>query len=101
MAITLKQVKKLEKFKVTERHQILSIALSLMDVKSKIIMRICKLLLLTPVFASLAYFEGWSLLPILLVAGLLYPLLTAPIEIAFGKKYFDEAIQLFEKQPLG
>lgn len=97
MALRLSRVKELEKFKVTERQTILSIALSLLEPKFKVIMRVCKLLLLTPVFVSLAYFEGWTLLPILLVAGLLYPLLTIPIEILFARKTMSKAIEIFEK----
>ncbi|MFC0117042.1 DUF6170 family protein [Pseudoalteromonas xiamenensis] len=97
MPFTLKRVTKLENYKVTERQTILSIALSVIDVKQKVIMRVCKLLLLTPVFVSLSYFQGWSLLPILLVAGLLYPILTLPIEIWFARNHFDKAIEIFEK----
>ena len=51
-----------------------------------------------PFFISLAYFEGWYLLPPLLLAGILYPLLTTPLEIVFTKSKLSDAIAEFEKQ---
>ncbi|MFC3032380.1 DUF6170 family protein [Pseudoalteromonas fenneropenaei] len=96
MALRLSKIAVLSDFKHTERQAILSIALSQLSVQQKIIMRVLKLLLLTPVFISLAYFQGWILLPILLVAGLIYPLLTVPIEIQFAKPHFGSAIENFK-----
>ena len=95
MVFRLSQLSQLNGLKLRAKQQVLQIALSLLDSKTKVILRIAKLLLLTPFFASLAIFEGWVLLPVLLVAGLVYPLFTTPVEIFFAKPKLDEALQQY------
>jgi len=53
------------------------------------------LLLLLPVFLSLAFIEGWLLLPALLITCMAYPLLTTPVEIMFAKAHLQQAITDF------
>lgn len=89
------QVTALKPFKIRQRQQIIALALSRLTPMQKISLRILKLLLLTPVFLSLAYFEGWLLLPALLITGMAYPLLTTPVEIMFAKGYLQQAIAEF------
>ncbi|MEJ6473396.1 hypothetical protein [Pseudoalteromonas piscicida] len=96
MHFRLSQIEQLHGFKLRDKQMILRIALSRLDAKTRVLLRIAKLLLLTPFFASLAVFEGWLLLPILLVAGLVYPLFTTPLEIYFGKPELAKAISEFE-----
>ena len=97
MALFSSQVTQLKSFKIRQRQQIIAIAVSMLTPMQKISLRIIKLILLIPVFLSLAYIEGWLLLPVLLVAGLSYPLLTTPVEIQFSKHYLSKAIKQFEQ----
>ncbi|MFK3863508.1 DUF6170 family protein [Pseudoalteromonas rhizosphaerae] len=97
MALFSSQVTQLKSFKIRQRQQIIAIAVSMLTPMQKISLRIIKLVLLIPVFLSLAYIEGWLLLPVLLVAGLSYPLLTTPVEIQFSKHYLSKAIKQFEQ----
>lgn len=92
------QVKQLQHLKVRQRQHIIAVALSMLSPLQKISLRIVKLLLLTPVFASLIYIEGWLMLAALLVAGLSYPLLTTPVEIAFSRPFIADALTQEEKQ---
>ena len=85
-------IKQLDEFKIKDRHMIIAQALLYLSPTQKIVLRLCKLLALIPLFLSLSYFEGWILLPILLFAGVLYPIITRPIEIAFAKKHLNKAI---------
>ncbi|BBN81006.1 hypothetical protein PA25_09910 [Pseudoalteromonas sp. A25] len=96
MNLRLSTIKALDGYKLRDRQQILAIALETLPSTKKVLLRIAKLSVLTPFFIALAYFEGWTLLPILLAAGLSYPLLTTPIEIAFAKTKFEEAIEQFK-----
>ncbi|GEK07964.1 hypothetical protein HUZ36_18500 [Pseudoalteromonas sp. McH1-7] len=95
MYFRLSQIAQLDEFKLREKQMILRIALSHLDAKTKVLLRIAKLILLTPFFASLVVFEGWLLLPVLFVAGLIYPLLTTPLEIYFGQPKLTQAITEF------
>ncbi|CAM3932220.1 hypothetical protein [Pseudoalteromonas byunsanensis] len=98
MIIRLSQIKSLEPYKLRDKQRILAIALDEMPATRKVTLRIAKLTVLIPFFIALAYFEGWSLLPILLVAGLSYPILTSPIEIIFAKPWLNEAVDKFESE---
>ncbi|WP_171038981.1 hypothetical protein [Pseudoalteromonas sp. S1727] len=89
------QVTPLKPFKIRQRQQIIALALSHLTPMQKISLRILKLLLLTPVFLSLAYIEGWLLLPALLLTGVAYPLLTTPLEIQFAKGHLQHTIKEF------
>ncbi|NMM40226.1 DUF6170 family protein [Pseudoalteromonas arctica] len=97
MAFFSSQITQLKPFKIRQRQQLIALALSMLTPMQKINLRIIKLVLLIPVFLSLAYVEGWLLLPALLLAGLSYPLLTMPVEIQFSKRYLNDAIKQLEQ----
>lgn len=87
------QLPQLQHLKVRERQTVIALALSMLPPIQKVSLRIAKLILLTPVFASLVYIEGWLMLGALLIAGLSYPLLTSPVEIAFAKPFLARALK--------
>ncbi|KZN37742.1 hypothetical protein [Pseudoalteromonas luteoviolacea] len=97
MIFRLSQVPELSSLNLRDKQQVKVIALNMLSAKEKVALAVCKLLLLTPFFMALAYFEGFHLLPVLLVAGLIYPLFTVPIEIQFVRKHLDGAIKEFEQ----
>ncbi|NOU50699.1 hypothetical protein HG263_09140 [Pseudoalteromonas sp. JBTF-M23] len=98
MNLRLSSVKALDGYKLRDRQQILTLALEALSAPKKVMLRVAKLAVLTPFFIALAYFEGWALLPVLLAAGLSYPLLTTPIEILFAKQTFEQAIEQFKSE---
>ncbi|KZN36863.1 hypothetical protein [Pseudoalteromonas luteoviolacea] len=99
MIFRLSQVPELSSLSLRDKQKVKAIALSMLNGKEKVLLAVCKLLLLTPFFMALAYFEGFYLLPVLLVAGLAYPLFTVPVEIQFALKYLDNALKEFEQGP--
>jgi fatty acid desaturase len=98
MILRLSQLKVLDGYKLRDKQRILSNALEMLPVAQKIMLRIAKLSVLIPFFIALAYVEGWILLPILLLAGLSYPLLTSPIEIFFSKSTIEQAEKQFNSK---
>ncbi|MBQ4848734.1 hypothetical protein J8L97_01210 [Pseudoalteromonas sp. MMG012] len=93
----LSQIVSLATFKTRERQQILALAIDALPPMQKVLLRIAKLCVLVPFFVSFAYIESWKLIPLLLIAGLLYPLLTSPIEICFAKPHLVHAIRNFQE----
>ncbi len=91
------QIPELKTFKVRQRQQIIAIALSHLSPMHKIVLSVCKLAFLAPLFLGLAYFEGWMILPWLLLAGLSYPLITTPVENMFAQPHLRKAIQEFKQ----
>jgi fatty acid desaturase len=98
MHFNLRNIEQLKPYKLRDKQQIIAIALSHLEAPEKVLLGCCKLAILMPFFITLAYFEGWYLLPPLLLAGILYPLLTTPLEIVFTKSKLSDAIAEFEKQ---
>lgn len=94
----LSHISSLSNFKIREKQQILAIATAELSPTEKVLLRISKLLVLIPFFIAFALIEGWMLVPALLIAGLLYPLLISPVEIGFAKPKLANAIAIFEKQ---
>ena len=91
------QIPALKEFKVRQRQQIIALALTHLSPIQKIILSVCKLVFLAPLFLGLAYFQGWSLVPWLLLAGLSYPLITTPIENMFALPHLQVAIKEFKQ----
>jgi hypothetical protein len=87
------QLNELKHLKLRERQNVIAQALTMLSPSNKVLLRIIKLLFIFPVFFILNVFEGWVLLPFLLIVGLSYPLLTTPIEILFAKKHLNEALK--------
>lgn len=98
MHFNLRNIEQLKPYKLREKQQIIAIAISQLEATERVLLSCCKLAILMPFFISLAYFEGWYLFPPLLLAGVLYPLLTTPLEIAFTKNKLDAAINEFKQQ---
>jgi hypothetical protein len=98
IAWKLSQIEKLFPYKLREKQQILALAISELSAKQKVCLRISKLCVLIPFFIMFAHIKGWLIIPMLLLAGLLYPLLTSPIDIWFAKPHFTKAISLFEQK---
>ncbi len=91
------QLDELKHLKVRKRQDVIALSLSMLSPTDKVLLRIIKLLLLSPLFLIFAVFEGWLLIPFLLLGGLCYPLLTTPIEINFAKKHLCEALTQYTK----
>jgi hypothetical protein len=91
------QIPELKAFKVRQRQQIIALALSHLSPMNKITLSVCKLAFLAPLFLGLAYFEGWMLLPWLLLAGVSYPLLTTPLENIFALPHLQTAIKEYKQ----
>lgn len=98
IAWKLSQIAALTPYKLREKQQILALAIAELSGTQKVCLRITKLCVLIPFFIMFAYIKGWGLVPLLLVAGLLYPLLTSPIDIWFARTHFEQAISLFKQQ---
>ncbi|ALS32243.1 hypothetical protein PTRA_a0955 [Pseudoalteromonas translucida KMM 520] len=91
------QINVLKHLKIRDRQVVIAISLSMLSPVNKVLLRIIKLLLLSPLFLIFVVFEGWLLIPFLLLGGLCYPLLTTPIEINFAKKHLSEALTQYTK----
>lgn len=94
----LSQLSNLTPYKLREKQQILALAIAELSATQKVSLRVAKLCVLIPFFIMFAYIKGWILIPLLLVAGLLYPLLTSPIDIWFAKPHLEKAIRAFKEQ---
>lgn len=91
------QVDELKHLKVRQRQTVIAISLSMLSPSDRVLMRIVKLMLLSPFFLIFTLFEGWLLIPFLILAGLSYPLLTAPVDVNFAKKHLKGALKKFEQ----
>lgn len=91
------QLPELKHLKVRQRQAVIAIALSMLPPTDRVLLRIIKLLLLSPLFLIFTVFTGWTLIPFLIIGGLCYPLLTTPIEINFAKKYLPDAIKQYSQ----
>ncbi|WP_105254996.1 DUF6170 family protein [Pseudoalteromonas sp. T1lg75] len=85
-------IPKLQPFSHRQRLQLVAEALELLSAQERIIFNIIKLLLITPLFLLLVRFEGWNMLPWLLLAGLAYPILVLPVRHYFACRHLDQAI---------
>lgn len=91
------QIKELKHLKIRQRQAVIAYSLTLLSPTERVMLRIVKLLLLSPLFLIFTFFKGWLIIPFLLIGGLFYPLLTTPIEINFAKKNLDQALHDFER----
>jgi len=89
------QLNELKHLKVRERQSVIALSLSMLSPSNKILLRIIKLLLLSPLFLMFTVFKGWLLIPFLILGVLFYPLVTSPIEINFAKKHLNEALKKY------
>ena len=91
------QLDQLKHLKVRQRQDVIALALSQLSPTDKVLLRIIKLLLLSPLFLIFTVFKGWILIPFLILGGLCYPLLSTPIEINFAKKHLSDALKQFNQ----
>ncbi|WP_350624615.1 hypothetical protein, partial [Pseudoalteromonas sp. 24-MNA-CIBAN-0067] len=70
------QINALKHLKIRDIQAVIAISLIMLSPVNKVLLRIIKLLLLSPLFLIFSVFEGWLLIPFLLLGGLCYPLLT-------------------------
>lgn len=91
-----RQVPQLRPFKATERAQIVQLAQQKMPIGRRYLSGGVKLLVLIALFWQLISVQSWAWrILALLAAGLLYPLLLAPLSLNFARPYLDEAIAEF------
>lgn len=79
MHLTSQHIPELAGLNFQQRMLVIKQAVSLLPVPQKIVLNVVKLVILAHFFSILARFEGWILLPYLLLAGLVYPLVTNPV----------------------
>lgn len=91
------QLDELKHLKIRKRQEVIALSLSMLSPTEKVLLRIIKLLLLSPLFLIFTIFKGWILIPFLIIGGLCYPLLTTPIEINFAKKHIVDALKQFNQ----
>lgn len=91
------QLTELKHLKIRDRQAVIADSLTMLSPPERVLLRIIKLLLLSPLFLIFTVFKGWILIPFLILGGLCYPLLTTPIEINFAKKNLSEALKHYDK----
>ncbi|GEB71687.1 MULTISPECIES: DUF6170 family protein [Pseudoalteromonas] len=91
------QIDELKQLKIRQRQQVIALSLSMLSPTDRVLLRIIKLVLLSPLFLIFTVFKGWILIPFLIIGGLCYPLLTTPIEINFAKKHLAEALKQYNQ----
>ena len=91
------QIYELKQLKIRQRQQVIALSLSMLSPTDRVLLRIIKLVLLSPLFLIFTVFKGWILIPFLIIGGLCYPLLTTPIEINFAKKHLTEALKQYNQ----
>ncbi|MCF2863533.1 MULTISPECIES: DUF6170 family protein [Pseudoalteromonas] len=91
------QIPKLKSLSHNERLAIVADSLNRLSAQRRVMLNIIKLLLITPLFLLLVRFEGWHMLPWLLLAGIAYPIIVLPVRHAFALFHLDEAIAAHKK----
>ncbi|ATG76892.1 MULTISPECIES: DUF6170 family protein [Pseudoalteromonas] len=91
------QIIELKHLKVRERQAVIALSLGLISPTERVLLRIIKLILLSPLFLIFTLFEGWVVIPFLMLGVLCYPLLTTPIEINFAKKNLSKALKEYDQ----
>ena len=91
------QIPALQSFSHRERLALVADALALLSPQQRILMNVIKLILITPLFLFLVRFDGWHMLPWLLLAGLAYPILVLPVRHYFASLHLSEAISEHKK----
>ena len=79
MYFTSQKIPELSGLNFQQRMLVIKHAVNLLPVPQKILLNVVKLVILVHFFSILARFEGWILLPWLLLAGLVYPLIINPV----------------------
>ena len=96
MHLTSQHIPQLAGLNFQQRMQVIKQAVALLPVPQKILLNVVKLVILAHFFSILARFEGWILLPYLLLAGLVYPLITNPVTFFMVNSRLAEARKVVE-----
>lgn len=91
MYLTSQKIPELQGLKLQERMLVVKQAVSQLSVPQKIVLNSLKLFILSAFFIIFARFEGWILVPYLLLAGLSYPLIINPVTFMFTRKELPKA----------
>lgn len=76
---TTQHIPELAGLALQQRMLVIKQAITLLSVPQKVLLNLLKLVILAHFFSVLARFEGWILVPYLLAAGLVYPLVINPV----------------------
>ncbi|MFT5161742.1 MAG: ABC-type uncharacterized transport system permease subunit [Alteromonadaceae bacterium] len=96
MYLTSQHIPELAGLNLQQRMLVIKQAVALLGVPHKVLLNVLKLVILAHFFSVLARFEGWLLLPYLLVAGLVYPLITNPVTYLMVRPLLAKARQMVE-----
>jgi hypothetical protein len=91
MYFTSQHIPELAGLNFQQRMLVIKQAIGLLSVPKKILLNVIKLVILAHFFSVLARFEGWMLLPYLLLAGLVYPLVINPVTFALTRPRLADA----------
>lgn len=91
MHLTSQKIPALAGLNFQQRMLVVKQAVALLPVPQKVLLNVVKLVILAHFFSILARFEGWILLPYLLLAGLVYPLITNPVTFMMTSSRLAEA----------
>ena len=101
MHLTSQNIPALKGLKFQQRMLVVKHAVNLLPVPQKMLLNVTKLIILIHFFSVLARFEGWILIPYLIAAGLVYPLITNPVTFYLTGNYLEKARkEVFPDQPL-
>lgn len=87
----MRKIKELEGLNLRQRHEAIQLALNELSGGQKVMLRLIKLILLSPVFFIIAKVHSWWILPWLLLVFFMYPMLTKPLEVMFAKPFLQNA----------
>ena len=91
MYFTSQHIPELSGLNFQQRMQVIKQAINKLPIPRKIGLNVIKIIILVHFFSVLARFEGWLMLPYLLVAGLIYPLVINPVTFALSRRYLTDA----------
>ena len=91
MYFTSHNIPALQGLKLQQRMLVVKQALSELPATKKIILNLLKIVILGHFFSIFARYQGWEMLPYLLVGGLLYPLITNPVTYHLVNKQLPAA----------
>lgn len=98
MHLTSQNIPALQGLKFQQRMQVVKHAVNSLSVPQKLVLNITKLVILVHFFSVLARFEGWLLIPYLIAAGLVYPLITNPVTFYLTRNHLQKARQSLFKE---
>jgi hypothetical protein len=91
MHFTSQHIPELAGLNFQQRMQVIKQAISKLPVPRKILLNVIKIIILAHFFSVLSRFEGWLMLPYLLLAGLIYPLVINPVTFTLTRRYLVQA----------